>query len=117
MAIQVKTQDLQTRARPVEFTLVDRSAAHVTLTLVIEGRMPITHSFVFNEGDLKISMALAPGAHRCSFVVQAFKHGALGPMYDSGLIVDGQRAAHAAGHIPDGRTNDVGFGDFVLTVI
>lgn len=116
MNIDVLTNDVQART-PLEFTLIDRSGAHVILTVSIEGRPPIRHSFDFDEGTLTVPVELKRGEHRCSLVVQALKHGALNGMYDTALTLNGQPAAMAKGRIPSGRTNAVGIGDFVVQVV
>jgi hypothetical protein len=113
--IKVKTSAVNA-SNPIELKLIDRSGAHVILTVSIEGQPPISHAFDFNEGELSAPVKLKKGSYACTFTIQSFKHGALNGMYDSALAINGQRAASAQGNIPSGRTNDVGFGDFTLVV-
>jgi hypothetical protein len=115
MTIVVGTTNIQASA-PVEFALTDKSGAHVILTVSVEGQPPITHGFDFAEGTLVVPLDLKRRSYRCTFVIQAFKHGALSGMFASALTVNGQLAASASGNIPAGRQNDVGFGDFTLVV-
>lgn len=115
MTIAVSTND-PTVNKPVTFEMTDSSGAHVELTVSIEGLPPIAHAFAFNEGTITTRVPMKAGKYKCTFVIQAYKYKALNGMYESRLTVNGQAAADAKGAIPDGRTNDVGFGDFTLTV-
>lgn len=116
MAIIVATHSVQASA-PIEIALLDKSGANIILTLSIQGRPPITHSFTFDEGTLLVPIELKKGRHECTFVIQAFKHGALNGMYDSSLQINQQLAASASGKIPSGKSFDVGAGDFELIVV
>lgn len=114
MAIRVKTHPVTT-TNPLAFLLSDNSGAHTTLTVSIEGRPPISHSFDVDEGHLQADLRLRPGHYQCAFTVQAFKHGALNGMYDCALAVNGQSVGRAQGNID--ASQDVGFDMFELTVI
>jgi hypothetical protein len=116
MAIVVTTNNTQATA-PIEIALIDKSGANVILTLSIQGRPPITHSFTFDEGTLLVPIDLKKGHYECTFVIQAFKHGALNGMYASSLEINQQLAASASGKIPSGKSFDVGAGDFDLIVV
>ena len=116
MAITVGVSDAQV-IKPVEFKLIDRSGAHVILTVAIEGLPPITHAFDPQDGDTLVApVDLPAGVYRCAFVVQAFKHAALNTMFACALTVNEQLAGSASGAIPAGQNFDVGSGPFKLTV-
>ena len=117
MAIVVTTQNIAA-ASPVQLEMLDRSGAHVELTVLIGNLPPIRHAFDFTEGTVSVPLQdLKKGRHRCTVIVHAFKHRlSLNRMYDVGVGISGQVAASAQGNIPAARGNDVGFGDFVLTV-
>ena len=70
------------------------------------------------EGTVTVPLVgLKKGKHKCTLIVHAFKHKlSLNRMYDVSVGVNGSVAASAKGNIPSSRSNDVGFGDFVLTV-
>jgi hypothetical protein len=99
---------------PLIFLLSDNSGAHTTLTVSIEGRPPISHSFDVDEGQLRADVKLSPGHYRCAFTVQVFKHGALNGMYDCSLKINGHVAGRAKGNIEGNQ--DVGSELFELTV-
>lgn len=115
--ITINTQNVSAPA-VVTIEMIDRSNAHVDLVLQMGNLPPIHHAFDFQEGAVSIPLPdLKKGKHRCSLIVHAFKHKlSLGRMYDVALTVNGQAAASASGNIPAGRNNDIGIGDFVLTV-
>ena len=115
MSIAVSTTDVAV-TRPVTLQLKDASGAHVILTVSMENRPPVSHAFTFDEGELKVPLDLPAGSYDCSLTVQAFKHGALSGMYDSEILFNKKSGGHAEGNIASGRTFDVGFGDFKLTV-
>jgi hypothetical protein len=118
MVIAVTTKNPSVKL-PVQFEMQDRSGAHIELTAAIHNLPPVSHAFAFNEGEVitQIDGITKPGTYKCIFIVQAFKHKALNRMYDVALTVNGKPAAAAIGTIPSSRTNDVGFGDFTLTVV
>lgn len=115
MSIPVVTRDVAV-TQPVVLQLKDNSGAHVILTVSIQDRAPVTHAFAFDEGELKVPLDLPPGRYGCSFTVQAFKHGALNGMFDSEILFNKKSAGRAQGNIASGRSFDVGFDDFTLTV-
>lgn len=117
MTIVVNTHNV-TAALPVRAELTDASGAHVELTLLVGNLPPIRHAFAFTEGMVSVPLQdLKAGTHKCTLIVHAFKH-KLSPnrMFDVNVTLNGQVAATARGNIPQPRTNDVGFGDFTLTV-
>lgn len=118
MTIVVNTQNVSVPL-PVQVEMLDRSGAHVELTVLVGNLPPIRHAFDFTEGVVTVPLPkLKKGKHRCTLIVHAFKHKlSLNRMYDVGVGISGQVAASAKGNIPSGRNNDVGFGDFVLTVV
>lgn len=118
MTINVKTNDLST-ASPVRVEMTDASGAHVELVLLVGGQMPIRHAFDFTEGSISVPLhRLKKGDHKCTLIVLALTHkDNLNGMYDVSLSVNGVPAADAKGKIPQGRGNDFGRGDFVLTVL
>jgi hypothetical protein len=101
-----------------EVALVDRSGAHVELTLLIGNEPPIHHAFAFSQGNVAVQLPnLKVGNHKCTLVVQAYKHKlSVNRSYDIRCQVGQTAVATAVGNIPTGRNNDVGVGDFVLTV-
>lgn len=113
MAIRVMTHPITTKS-PLVFLLNDDSGAHTTLTVSIEGRPPIYHSFDVDEGQLRADVKLAAGHYQCAFTVQAFKHGALNGMYDCAVKVNGHIVGRARGNIE--TSWDVGSEVFELTV-
>ena len=116
MTISVVTNDIDV-THPVKLSLLDKSGAHVILTVSIADHAPITHAFDFNEGELLVPVDLKPGKYGCSFTVQAFKHPSTpSGMYSSELRFNKKSAGRADGNIQPPRTFDVGFGDFTLTV-
>jgi hypothetical protein len=117
VTIIVNTQNVTTQA-PVQADMTDASGAHVELTLLVGNLPPIRHAFAFTEGTVSIPLdGLKPGTHKCTLIVHAFKHKlSLNRMYDVNVTINGIVAATAKGNIPQPRTNDVGFGDFTLTV-
>jgi len=117
MTIKVKVADVATTA-PVELKMTDRSGAHVELLVAFADRPPLRHAFDFSMGDVVVPLDnLAPGKNKCTFIVQAFWHAqSLNRAYHAELSVAGTVVASAKGSIPKSRTNDVGFGDFTITV-
>jgi hypothetical protein len=98
-----------------QVTLGDSGNAHVDLTLAIQGQMPIVNHFTY-QGQQTTTLSLTNGTYICTLVIQAFSYGALGPAYDSVLLVNGQLVASAKGAIPPGQTSDVGYATFTLIV-
>ncbi len=117
MTITVTTQNI-TAKPPILVEMTDASGAHVELTLLVGNLPPIRHAFDFTEGTVTVPLVgLKKGKHKCTLIVHAFKHKlSLNRMYDVSVGVNGSVAASAKGNIPSIRTNDVGFGDFVLTI-
>lgn len=117
MAITVQVQDAAV-SHPVVLKLTDRSGAHVELTLLIGNEPPISHAFAFTEGTVTVPLPkLKVGKHRCTLVVQAFKHKqVLNREYDVACAVGQRVVASAQGKIASGSKFDVGAGDFVLDV-
>jgi hypothetical protein len=117
MTITVVTHSVNTQS-PVQAELTDASGAHVELTLLVGNLPPIRHAFDFTEGTVAVQLTgLKTGNHKCTLIVHAFKH-KLSPnrMYDVSVAINGSVVAAAQGSIPSIRNNDVGFGDFVLTL-
>jgi hypothetical protein len=115
--ITVNVQD-RTVKSPVAVEMTDSSGAHVELTLLLGNLPPIRHAFAFTEGTISVPLpGLKPGKYSCTFFIQVLKHKVTpNRMYDAVLTVNGGEAASAKGNIPKDRTNDIGFGDFELTV-
>jgi hypothetical protein len=118
MTITVNTQPISAQS-PLQVEMTDASGAHVELTLLVGNLPPIRHAFDFTEGTITVPLdGLKKGAQPCTLIVHAFKHKlSLNRMYDVSVGINGSAAAAAHGNIPSGRGNDVGFGDFVLTVV
>jgi hypothetical protein len=118
MTITVKTTNASTPS-PIQVEMSDASGAHVELVLLVGGQMPIRHAFDFTEGSISVPLhRLKKGDHPCTLIVLALTHkDNLNGMYDVALSVNGVLAAEAKGRIPQGRGNDFGRGDFVLTVL
>lgn len=118
MNIAVDTQDVSAQA-PLQLEMTDASGAHVELTVLAGNLPPIRHAFDFTEGTVTVPLTgLRKGKHTCTLIVHAFKHKlSLNRMYDVSVGINGSAAASARGNIPSARSNDVGFGDFVLTVV
>ncbi|MFT3954461.1 MAG: hypothetical protein QM722_08750 [Piscinibacter sp.] len=117
MTITVKTTAVDTTS-PVEVEMTDASGAHVELVLLVGNQMPIRHAFDFTEGSIRVPLPrMKKGDHKCTLIVLALTHkDNLNGMYDVSLSMNGVAAAEAKGKIPQGRGNDFGRGDFVLTV-
>jgi hypothetical protein len=117
MTIQVDTQNTSVNA-PVQLELIDSSGAHVEVTVLVGNLPPVRHAFDFTEGTVTIPLTdLGRGSHACTVVVQAFKHKfSLNRMYSVLVGINGEMVVMADGDIPAERSNDVGFGDFTLTV-
>jgi hypothetical protein len=117
MTITVTTQNIAGQP-PALVEMADASGAHVELTLLVGNLPPIRHAFDFTEGTVTVPLGgLKKGKHKCTLIVHAFKHKlSLNRMYDVSVGVNGSVAASAKGNIPSIRSNDVGFGDFVLTI-
>jgi hypothetical protein len=117
MTITVNTRNLAAPS-PVQADMTDASGAHVELTLLVGNLPPIRHAFAFREGTVGVPLSSLPkGKHKCTLIVHAFKHKfSLNRMYDVAVAFNGSVAAAAKGKIPANRSNDVGFGDFVLTI-
>jgi hypothetical protein len=117
MTITVNTQNVNAHS-PTQVELTDSSGAHVELTLLVGNLPPIRHAFDFTEGTVTVPLTgLKKGKHKCTLIVHAFKHKlSLNRMYEVSVGVNGSVGASAKGTIPSSRSNDVGFGDFVLTV-
>jgi hypothetical protein len=117
MTISVNVQNV-TAQKPVQAQLTDASGAHVELTLLVGNLPPIRHAFAFTEGTITVPLTgLQKGKHKCTLIVHAFRHKlSLNRMYDVSIDINGTIAAAAKGAVPAGRGNDVGFGDFVLTL-
>jgi hypothetical protein len=118
VVIAVNTQNVTVQS-PVQVEMIDASGAHVELTLLVGNLPPIRHAFDFTEGTVIIPLkGLAKGKHKCTLIVHAFKHKlSMNRMYDVTVSANGKFVAGAKGNIPVGRSNDVGFGDFLLTVL
>jgi len=118
MTITVKTSAVSTPS-PVQVEMTDASGAHVELVLLVGNQMPIRHAFDFTEGSISVPLhRMKKGNHKCTLIVLALTHkDNLNGMYDVSLSVNGVLAAEARGRIPQGRGNDFGRGDFVLTVL
>lgn len=118
MPFAIQVQDATVK-KSDEIMLTDRSGAHVELTLLIGREPPIRHAFAFSAGvvTLPLPETLKAGKHRCSLVAMAFRHKHVqNRHFDFSCDVGGTKVAAAEGDIPKDRTNDVGIGDFVLTV-
>jgi hypothetical protein len=118
MAIKVTTHNVTAQPK-VQVEMTDASGAHVELVLLAGKLPPLRHAFDFTAGTVILSLDdLARGKHKCTLIVQAFKHmHSLNRSYKVSVRINGSPAAEAKGNIPSGRSNDVGFGDFVLTVV
>jgi hypothetical protein len=117
MTITVNTQNV-TAPAPVVLELNDASGAHVELTVLVGNLPPMRHAFAFTEGTVTLPLdGLKKGNHKSTLIVHAFKHKhSVNRMFKVSLSVNGGVAATASGNIPAARNNDVGFGDFVITV-
>lgn len=117
MTITVNTTSIKASA-PAQAEMSDASGAHVEVTLLAGNLPPIRHAFDFTEGTVTVPLKeLRKGKHKCTLIVHAFKHKlSLNRMYDVSVSVNGAIVAAAKGNIPSGRGNDVGFGDFFLTL-
>ena len=100
---------------PVTVVLGDNGSAHASLTLSVPRVGRIEHDETFS-GSLTRTMPIDAGSYDCTWVVAAFKTGALGPVYDSFLTVNGQQVASAKGSIPEGKDSDFAFKHFTLVV-
>lgn len=118
MTITVKTTDVATPS-PIQVQMTDASGAHVELVLLVGNQMPIRHAFDFTEGTITVPLPrMKKGDHACTLIVLALTHkDNLNGMYDVAVAINGVEAATAQGHIAQGRGNDFGRGDFVLTVL
>lgn len=103
----------------VDFVLGDRGSAFVSLTLIISDNTGIKYKLVHDEqytGFLTKSPPLEKGSYSCTFVIHAFRQGALGPVYDSFLTISDNKVAAAQGSIPTGADDDLGYAKFTLNV-
>jgi hypothetical protein len=117
MTIIVNSHNVSAAA-VVQAELADASGAHVEVVLLMGTQPPIHHAFDFQAGTVTVPVPeLKKGKHTCTLIVHAFKHKhSLNKSYQVGLQVGGKLAATAKGNIPAGRSNDIGSGDFTLTV-
>jgi hypothetical protein len=115
--IKVQTQQNVNVSNPVSVTLIDKSGAHVVLTMAMRQHAPISHQFSYYEGAYLANLPkLPPGIYECAFIVQAYQYQAMNGMYDSHLEINGQNVAGANGIIPQNQSFDSGFGSFMLHV-
>ena|SRR5579875_3561524 len=115
--IKVQAQSNINVSNPINVTLIDKSGAHVVLTMAMKQHAPISHQFSYYEGAYLANLpTLSSGIYECAFIVQAYEYQAMNKMYNCHLEINSQNVANAVGNIPPNQHFDSGFGSFILHV-
>ncbi len=115
MNIILKSDPVTTNQQPnVEFVLSDKGSAFVKLTLVIDDKYTFSYEEQYT-GSLTRSLLLKKGSYPCTFLIQAHRPGALGPVYNSFLKISGNDVVTAEGTL-EGDFDADGTG-FTLNVV
>lgn len=114
MDIQLLLPSLTTHS-PVQIDIDDNGSAFVHATLSIPG-VPILDYKETYSGSLTKVIPLPVGTYDCTFVDGAYRAGALGPVYNTTLKLNGTPVALASGSVPKDVPSDIGFIHFQLII-
>ena len=120
MKIALTSDTVTTSGNNVEFVLGDNGGAFVSLNLMIKQNGNILYQINHDQtyqGSRTQNVPLQPGNYRCSLLIAAYKHGALGITYDSFLQVSKINVATAKGEISTGDDPDFNSVSFQLIVV